>query len=137
MTIDPVTGALHLDAGFLGPAVALEDFLAGPLADDATVAVRNEPWITYDVRVDEAWSMSVVFESGRLSEVRLVRVAPGETADWTEASELSRKRGHDAWLHEQLGDRGSWFSWGAVESIYDPKALCSYIVIRYNAGGED
>ena len=51
--------------------------------------------------------------------------------DWTEAGELSRKCEHDAWLHEQLGARSSRFPWGSVESVYDPKALCSNIVVRY------
>ena len=43
--------------------------------------------------------MSVVFESRRLSEVRLVHMTPGDTsADWTGACKLSREDGHDAWL---------------------------------------
>ena len=135
MKIDAATGALEFEAGSLGPAVELEDFLAAPLAGSATVSLHNGPWITYDIRADEAWPMSVVFESGRLTEVRLVRVTPGEIgADWTEAGELSRKRAHDAWLHEQLGVRRSRFPWGSVESVYDPKALCSNIVVRYSPG---
>jgi hypothetical protein len=46
MTSDATTGALQFEAGSLGPAVGLEESLAGPLAGSATASVRNDPRVT-------------------------------------------------------------------------------------------
>ena len=54
-------------------------------------------------------------------------------SDWSKERELARKRFHDSLLQSVLGK--DWnhqrFSWGAVDSGYDPKGGFSSIGVTY------
>lgn len=132
MRIDDTDGSIGFPSGRLTRFLTRASFLSTALAKDAVVTVDNEPWITYDLRPENVVLASVVFEHDRLREVRLMLVTPADLGgEWSEADELARKSRHDTWLREQLGVGDYRFSWGSVESIYDQRAICSQIVVRY------
>lgn len=133
MKIDTSTGSIEFRGGRLDPALTKNAFLSTPFASEAVVTVDNGPWVTYDLKLEDAAAASVVFEDQRLREVRLAITDPEESrGDWTETVELARKERHDTWLREELGDIRGRFAWGSVESVFDPRALCSQIIIRYS-----
>jgi hypothetical protein len=100
--------------------------------------------LAVDARTD-VWSLGVVIPRdadraravrGRVMTVDLVATDDrfGTSWDeWSEEKELQRKRFHDSWLNEVLGNERYPYDypWGRVASVYDPKAGFSYVSIKY------
>lgn len=52
------------------------------------------------------------------------------------SEEIKRKRFHDSILEENGLDTESYFEWGNIKSVYDPKGNVSSINIAYNTGNK-
>jgi hypothetical protein len=137
--IDRATGALHGDGLALpiGAGLSRTAFLASPLGAGAVVWVQNEPYCSFrtDLRAGAARFAAVCwFRGSLLTHVSLYLLADDSGAswdEWSEAAERQRQQAHDAWLRAQLGRPPYRYSWGTVESSYDPRAGASEIVVRY------
>ncbi len=133
MNIDSATGTIFFPGGRLSGDETLVRFQRETFAERAEITVSNSPWLTFDVQLDQRFLASVVFDGQRLAEIRLVMTEPGEEDQpWTVESERRRRLMHDAWLETQFGSSPRRFPWGTVESVYDERANCSYIVLRYS-----
>jgi hypothetical protein len=131
--IEPDTGAVVSRRGVLDRRHTRTDFESGKWAGAATLSVDSPPWCTYELDLDDRLLASVVFEGQKLVEIRLLMTGPGEPdAPWTAEAEKRRRLEHDAWLQAQLGSTPSRFPWGTVESVYDERANCSHIILRYS-----
>ena len=140
--IERTTGQIQLpsDGISVGPSLDREQFLASPLASQCREMVRNEPHCSFalpTVQFDgHSFAWSLWFHGSVLRRVS-IQCADAEFgsswSDWSEARELARKRFHDSLLHSVLGQDWSHqrFSWGAVDSGYDPKGGFSSIGVAY------
>jgi hypothetical protein len=140
--IEHTTGQIQLpsDGIRVGPSLTREQFLASPLASQSRVLVRNEPHCTFALPTAEsnghsfAWSLS--FQGSLLRRVT-IECADAEYgsswSDWSEERQLARKRFHDSLLQSVLGPDWSRkrYSWGTVDSAYDPKGGLSSIGVSY------
>jgi len=52
--------------------------------------------------------------------------------EWSEETEMIRKKVNDRWLRECLGNPPYEYSWGGISSEYEPRSGSSSIMIRYN-----
>ncbi len=138
--IDPHTGAIEIatERLLLSASLSRAEFLAAPLGAHAKVSVRNEPYCSFVLGPHELagqlFSVVLYFHGAQLWQVELSAHDGGLRAswdDWSEAQELARKRLHEAWLKRTLGRAGGTYSWGMVESVYDPKGGASSIIVRY------
>jgi hypothetical protein len=132
MRIDTGNGAMIFSGGSVGPALTRDDFLASSLATDARAAVVNEPWITFEFWPEPMVAASAVFKDSTIVELRFMIAETGDhEAPWSEQHEIQRKSIHDEWLSAQLGSGPHNFPWGSIESDFDPRSLCSQIIVRY------
>jgi hypothetical protein len=132
MRINTGNGAMTFSGGTMGPALTRDDFLAGSLAAGAKAAVVNEPWITFEFRPEPMVAASAVFKDSTLVELRFMMTETGDhERPWSEHDEMRRKSIHDEWLTAQLGGGPHDFPWGSIESDFDPRSLCSQIIVRY------
>lgn len=132
MRINTDNGAMTFSGGSMCPAITRDEFLAGSLATDARAAVVNEPWITYEFWPEAMVAASAVFEDSTLVELRFMLAETGDLErPLNEHDEIRRKSIHDEWLSAQLGSGPYNFPWGSIESDFDPRSLCSQIIVRY------
>jgi hypothetical protein len=140
--IERSTGQIHFpsDGIRVGPSLTREQFLASPLASQARVLVRNEPHCTFalpTVQFDgHSFAWSLWFEGSSLRRVS-IECADAEFgsswSDWSEERQLALKRFHDSLLQSVLGPDWSRqrYTWGAVDSGYDPRDGFSSIGVSY------
>jgi hypothetical protein len=140
--IERTTGQVQLpsDGIRVGPALVREQFLASPLASQCRELVRNEPHCSFALPTvqfdDHSFAWSLWFHGSVLRRVS-IQCADAEFgsswSDWSEERELARKRFHDSLLQLVLGQDWSrqHFSWGTVDSGYDPKGGFSSIGVTY------
>jgi hypothetical protein len=134
--LDAATGTLRFEkpAAGIGGETPREEFLAGPLGKNAEIFIRNEPHCSWRRAKAAIGGMNVIaifaFTDARLNTITLVHDST-EYKAWDEASELKRKKVHDAWLKKILGSSRK-FSWGTVDSFYDARSVCGSIMIRFN-----
>ena len=76
---------------------------------------------------------TLYFEYGKIKRVSLNFVSGG--AGWSEnvqAEEMKKKQDQDSWLKNILKGMPPYdFKWGKVESVYDPRATISSVVISF------
>jgi hypothetical protein len=140
--IERTTGQIQLpSAGIrIEPSLAREQFLASPLASQCHELVRNEPHCSFALPTaqfgDHSFAWSLWFHGSVLRRVS-IQCADAEFgsswSDWSEKREMARKRFHDSLLQSVLGQNWSHqrFSWGTVDSAYDPKGGFSSIGVTY------
>jgi hypothetical protein len=139
VSIDARIGAIAFPGYPLGPGTSRTQFLASPLAVGETVVVANDPWWTYGLPPQtlgrRAFAAMVSYKGESLRAVYLTDTDSRfgtSWDDWSEEKEQDRKRQHDRWLQAILGRGCPWkFSWGAIDSCYDPRASSSSIGIDY------
>jgi hypothetical protein len=132
MRVNTSSGAMTFSGGSMGPALTRDDFLAGSLATDAKATVVNEPWITFEFRPEPLVAASAVFKDSTLVELRFMMTeATDHEEPLNEQDEIRRKSIHDEWLSAQVGSGPHHFPWGSIESDFDPRSLCSQIIVRY------
>jgi hypothetical protein len=136
--MDPLTGSFKFAAGTVevGPRLTRSQFLESAVAKEATIAVQNEPWCSWDLaeRPDggQQFATRLQFHGETLTNVDLCDTSGSDRTwpDWSRDQERRRERRHAQWLREVL-DARTTFSWGTVWSGYDEKAGSAVIVIRY------
>jgi len=140
--IERTTGQIQFPSGGICVCRSLtrEQFLASPLASQSRELVRNEPHCSFalpTVQFDgHSFAWSLWFHGSALRRVS-IQCADAEFgsswSDWSEERELARKRFHDSLLPSVLGEDWSHhrFSWGTVDSGYDPKGGFSSIGVTY------
>jgi hypothetical protein len=136
--MDPSNGSFKFCRGAVevGPGLTRSQFLESALAQDARVAVQNEPWCSWDLaeRPDGAPQLCIrlSFHSDTLESIALSDTSIKERTweDWSREEERRREERHAQWLRDVLGRRTT-FAWGTVWSGYDEKGGFASIVIRY------
>jgi hypothetical protein len=130
-----------LARGTVGKETTRAEFLKSELARDAELSIENGKYRPYRLArpqlIDERdFAVDLYFEDERLSAIDLALLDPQFGAswdDWSEASEKQRLAAHNEWLRAFLDGNGpQWtFSWGTIESSFDPRGGGSSIRIGY------
>ena len=122
----------------ISPSLSRSDFLASPMAEGASICIKNEPWCSWDlcqaVVPDGRWYLRLFFYGEKLTTVELSFADANEErswSDWSKEKELARKRRHDQVLSQTLETQPYLFSWGRVNSNFDERSGSSSIVISY------
>jgi hypothetical protein len=123
--IDVATGEVLLDTGIrIGPAWTRARFLASELHQAEAPLVGGGQWMSYDLsgRVgDRPFAITLRFDGEPLAMMSLSLLDPADAG----------KALHDRWLKQQLGAGPYHYSWGKIESTYDPRSLSSGIHFNY------
>lgn len=94
--------------------------------------MQNAGWTHYDIRPEPGIAATLLYDGDRLDRVFLMMDTASDRADqWNEAIELERKRVHDDWLRDALGNPPYEFEWGRIASQYDPRSCASDIIVLY------
>ena len=136
---DVASGTITLAEGRIEPSLTLRAFRGSRLGHDAEPGPGAEGWQSFVLRdqvgAGKRFVVTVRFDRERLAHVALCLVEESESAmwsDWSEKKERARKKRHDALLASELGGKGPWaYPWGSVESVYDPRAAASEILVVY------
>jgi len=107
-------------------------FAKSPLGQRAMRTPSTAGWVIYSkIKIDGA-GLVLRFLDRKLAEVNLAFADPGGGwGSWSEEKEAAAKSVQDQWLASQLGAPPYAFDWGNVESLQDPKAGGSLILVRY------
>lgn len=126
-------GSVEFALGKVTSATDKQSFLASSLGLVAIVAVENGPFVTYRVAPEPGVGATLLFNGERLENVAWAFTMPDEAeGDWSEESEMRRKKVHEDWLQKELGNPPYRFNWGEVSSEYDPKGVSSAIIVVYD-----
>lgn len=97
------------------------------------MVVENGPHVTYRVAPEPGVGATLLFKDERLENLAWAFAMPDETeVDWSEESEMRRKKCHEEWLLKELGKPPYRFKWGEVVSEYDAKGVSSAIMLVYD-----
>lgn len=140
--IDPATGEVRLPSAdvVLGPRLTRDSFLASRLAEHARLQPVDEPYRSYVVSVppgelgELAFVVSPLFHGPALASLNLMAIDARfgtSWSDWTEEKEQDRRRYHDEWLEGTCGLKPGRYSWGVLDSGFDPKGGFSSITLSY------
>ncbi|HEX8272814.1 MAG TPA: hypothetical protein VF615_09180 [Longimicrobiaceae bacterium] len=140
--IDPATGEVRLPSAdvVLGPRLTRGSFLGSRLAEHARDLEIDEPryaclfFIPPGGPGETAFRVSLRFHGESLTSLELVAVDARfgtSWSDWTEEKELDRCRFHDEWLETASGLKPGRYSWGVLESRFDPKGGFSSIIVDF------
>jgi len=130
--IDKESGALVVSGEVISNNLDEVDFAHSSLGSGAVRAVFDNRWVIYRRIKIENGGLVFRFLDGKLAEVDLAfaDMASGWGC-WSEDREAFAKSLHDQWLVRHLGPPPYAFEWGDVQSVHDPKAGGSQIVVRY------
>src|SRR6476620_534572 len=124
--IDPQTGELSVGAnGRIGAATTLNDFLSSAAGRSAEKIIENGAYRSFKIRCVatlETFHLLLSFKNQSIQTVTVARSKPEEGSSWeiwSEEAEQKRKRIHNAWLKERLGEPPYKFRWGSVTSDCD------------------
>ncbi len=123
-------GSVEFALGTVTSATDKPSFLASSLGRGAVVVVENGPFVTYRVAPESGVGATLLFKDERLENIAWAFKMPDETEDdWSEESEMQRKRIHEAWLLKELGEPPYRYRWGEVTSEYDAKGVSRAIMV--------
>lgn len=130
--ISKTGGAIEFADGTIHASLDRTAFLATSLGQTATVPQQNAGWTHYDIRPEPGIAATLLYDGDRLDRVFLMMDTPSDNpGQWSEAIERERKRIHDDWLRDTLGDPPYEFEWGKIDSQYDPRSCASDIIVLY------
>lgn len=126
-------GSVAFALGSVTSATDKPSFLASSLGRAAMVVVKNGPFVTYRVVPEPGIGATLLFKDDRLENIAWAFAMADETeGDWSEESEMQRKKCHEDWLLKELGRPPYRFKWGEVASEYDAKGVSSAIMVVYD-----
>lgn len=126
-------GSVEFALGIVTSATDKPSFLASSLGRGAVVVVENGLFVTYSVAPEPGVGATLLFKGERLENVAWAFKMPSETEDdWSEESEMQRKKLHEEWLLNELGEPPYRYRWGEVSSEYDAKGVSSAIMVVYD-----
>jgi hypothetical protein len=132
MKIDITKGSLIFESGSIDPHIDRPAFLEASIGRQAKVALVNQGWINMDFEPEPGVSATAFFKDDRLEKVFFALSVPSDDIkEWVEDREQQRKAKHDAWLRAELGEPPYEYSWGQVESDFDPRGWSSQILVTY------
>jgi hypothetical protein len=132
MKVHMLAGRVEFRRGSVDPDMSRQAFLASGLGKDAEVFLANEPYMTYRIRPEPGVTATVSFNGPKLESVSwLFDLPPDKEKEWTEGLEMERKQMHDEWLLRELGPPPYRYSWGEIESDFDPRGCVSDIILNY------
>ena len=132
MRINPSDGLLEFARGVISSSTKKTSFLASPIGRGASLIVENGPFATYRIDPEPGVGATLLFDGERLQNFAWAISMPNEDAiEWSEESELQRKKLHEQWLVQELGAPPYEFDWGEVVSEYDAKGVSSAIIVVY------
>jgi hypothetical protein len=133
MHIHASDGSIEFALGRVTSATDKPSFLGSSLGRGAVVVVENGPFVTYRVVPEPGVGATLLFKGERLENVAWAFKLPDETKDdWSEESEMQRKKLHEEWLRKELGEPPHRYRWGEVASEYDAKGVSSAIMVVYD-----
>lgn len=133
MHIHTSDGSVEFALGIVTSATDKPSFLASSLGRGAVVVVENGPFMTYRVAPEPGVGATLLFKGERLENIAWAFSLPNETEDdWSEDSEMRRKKHHEEWLLKELGEPPYRYRWGEVASEYDAKGVSSAIMVVYD-----
>lgn len=132
-------GILHLSGqDTLAPGLREAAFLLSPLGRASASNGSNDGWSRYRVEgtLDNGLNCAAIplFFTGRLRQIIFCPYWTGSARSWREWSEAGELRVNDQnneLLAEHFGPPPYTFTWGGIESGYDPKSGSSSIVVSY------
>lgn len=134
------TGEIYLPSGEVrvGPGLTKDRFEASSLMAESRESVSDMPWVTFELPIvdyqEKQFGWSLTFQDTILRNVSIqcVNAQFGcSWSEWSEQRERLRKELHDELLMGCLGADFTQFAWGSVQSIFDPKAGSSFILVTY------
>jgi len=132
MKVHKFGGIVEFERGSIQPGMDRPSFLASSLGQSAEVVMQNEPHVTYRFRPENGIAAAAHFDGAKLRMISWqLELPPQKEAVWSEEHELERKRVHDVWLRQELGEPPYRFPWGQLESNYDSKGCASAIIVNY------
>lgn len=111
--IDVTTGNILVESiNFLvGPSLTREEFLTSPLAIASRASAKNEPRCSFIAKAQRIaghpFIIAFYFNGSVLTDLELSsddNKFGTSWEDWSEERELERKKFHDTWLNNVLGD---------------------------------
>jgi hypothetical protein len=125
-------GSVEFAKGTIGRRMDRLTFLRSRIGESSKVVVANGPWTTYSIAPETGIAASVSFENDHLRELGVqFRLPLDDANEWSDEAEQERLILHDKWLHAALGKAPYRYTWGQVESSFDPRGGGSEIVLNY------
>ena len=137
---DPNAGIIIFDSPRfeIGPRLTRADFSCSPVFDQAALLAKNEPWCSWNLKGlklgEDLFVATLFFYGDQIKMLELANASPEFGTTWNDYSqekELLRKKFHDQWISRNLAGRSD-YSWGTIDSVLDPRAGSSFIMITYN-----
>jgi hypothetical protein len=133
MKINVADGSVEFVLGTVTPTTDKAAFLTSPLGREARIVVENGPYVTFSVDLESGVGATLSFKNEHLQDLSWsLKMSAFEEEGWSEESEMKRKKLHDDWLHDALGEPPYRYKWGEVVSEYDAKGVSSAIIVVYD-----
>lgn len=134
MRINVANGTIEFAGGSIAPAIDRQSFLAAPLGRGSEQLHAQGTFQTYRFQPEPGIAATIDFRDDRLLNVSIVFRLPGDPADGpTREQELMRKRHHDDWLRQTIGEPPYQYAWGRIASDFHHQHCGSDITVAYGA----
>ncbi len=122
-------GIIEINGEVFSPGYTFEDFKNSSFYDgqDGVRIIRLKGTVQI---IDNNYIASLFFRNGVLYMLSIICT----DVDFQFSEEIKRKQLHDSILEKNGLNAESFFEWGNIKSIYDPKGNVSSINIIYNVG---
>lgn len=129
--MDLKSGIIDINGEILSPGYNFEDFKNSSLysGQDSLRFIRLKGIVKL---LENNYIISLLFQNNALYMISLTCI----DIELQFSEEIKRKRFHDSILEENGLDTESYFEWGNIKSVYDPKGNVSSINIAYNTGNK-
>ena len=123
------SGIIEINGKIVSPGYTFEDFQKSAFFDgqDGIRVIRIKDTVTIE---DNNYVVSFFFRNKILYMLSIICI----DIDIPFSEEIKRKQFHDEILEKNGLSTESFFDWGNIKSVYDPKGNVSSINIIYNAG---
>ncbi len=123
------SGIIEINGEIFSPGYTFEDFKSSCFYDgqDGVRIIRLKETVQI---IENNYAASLFFRNGILYMLSIICT----DVEFQFSEEIKRKQLHDSILKKNGLDTESFFEWGNIKSIYDPKGNVSSINIIYNAG---
>lgn len=137
--INKLTGDISFPAwtDSLRLSISRTEFISSSLAQGAQINTKNEPCCSWHLSPaewqDKRWQVTVCFVGEQLDSVHIMADAPEfgtSWSNWSEEQEMKRKKYHESILKPEIGSTPQTFTWGTVQSPFEPRGGMSSIIIE-------
>lgn len=123
------TGSIDIGEITLSPTLTVDQFKNSSLYNGISL---ERLYTIKEIKsiANKKFIVSVYFKNNFLKEIHLYD-AENNSKDWSKENKMDKKKRQDEWLKSLLGREAYNYSWGIIESVFDPKGGFSSIIIRY------